>query len=278
MQVSALPYYYAFGSPMPTRSWSDPNAKYKYGLNGKEKDNEINVDGGDYDFGARIYDSRLGRWLSLDPLLIIYSGFSPYNFCFNNPLIFIDPDGKQVTFMDKDSRKAYNKLKSAYKKMSNNKSFSETERTAAKAQYDNMIRIEKAENLIVNVNAGALGSNDATLRYNSECSKDSKDGVVVLDLLIHKVDKKDTRIMLADELTHAGQFLDGEIGFKIEDGKSYVVGYDAGDESESQLATIIASSALKLPLNELQNDFLNLLESDFIKKHYPSLKNTKKNT
>jgi RHS repeat-associated protein len=58
-----------------------------------EKDNEINVNGGSYDFGARIYDSRLGRWLSLDPLAAKGVGLSPYNFCFNNTNIYVDSDG-----------------------------------------------------------------------------------------------------------------------------------------------------------------------------------------
>ena len=67
-----------------------------FGFNGKEKDNEINVDGGSYDFGARIYDGRLGRWLSLDPLQKKYPALSPYNFCSNNPIAFIDRDGKVI--------------------------------------------------------------------------------------------------------------------------------------------------------------------------------------
>lgn len=86
--------YPAFGNPIPTRVWSDPNSKYKYGFNGKEKDDEVNVNGGDYDFGARIYDSRLGRWLSLDPLMVKYPDLSPYNYCNSNPIFFIDMDGK----------------------------------------------------------------------------------------------------------------------------------------------------------------------------------------
>jgi RHS repeat-associated protein len=69
---------------------------YRYGFNGKEKDDEINGSGNDYDFGARIYDSRLGRWLSLDPLQEKYAGLSPYNFCGNNPIMLIDPDGKKI--------------------------------------------------------------------------------------------------------------------------------------------------------------------------------------
>ncbi|MDP2176242.1 MAG: RHS repeat-associated core domain-containing protein [Bacteroidota bacterium] len=67
--------------------------RYKYGFNGMEKDNETYGEGNAYDFGARIYDSRLGRWLSLDPLMAEYSSFTPYNSFINNPLFFIDNAG-----------------------------------------------------------------------------------------------------------------------------------------------------------------------------------------
>jgi hypothetical protein len=48
------------------------------------------------DFGARIYDSRLGSFLSTDPLFSKNPGISPYVFCLNNPLIYTDPDGKDA--------------------------------------------------------------------------------------------------------------------------------------------------------------------------------------
>ena len=96
MDCKCFQYYTTFGSPMPTRTWSDPNSKYKYGFNGKEKDNEVTVDGGDYDFGARIYDSRLGRFLSLDPLQMKYPNVSPYTAMGNNPMFFIDVDGREI--------------------------------------------------------------------------------------------------------------------------------------------------------------------------------------
>jgi RHS repeat-associated protein len=69
---------------------------YRYGFNGMEKDDEVKGDGNSYDFGARIYNPRIGRWLSLDPLESKYPDISPYVFAVNNPILFIDPDGRDV--------------------------------------------------------------------------------------------------------------------------------------------------------------------------------------
>jgi RHS repeat-associated protein len=96
--------YYAFGMVMQGRSFA--GTAYRYGFNGKEKDNEINVDGGDYDFGARIYDGRLGRWLSLDPSMTKYPKLNPYNFVDNSPIYCIDGNGKDIIILCAQ-RKAY---------------------------------------------------------------------------------------------------------------------------------------------------------------------------
>jgi RHS repeat-associated protein len=80
---------------MPGRKYVG-SSTYRYGFNGKEKDDETNVNGGSYDFGARMYDSRLGRWLSLDPLQAKYANLSPYNFTGNSPILYLDPDGKRI--------------------------------------------------------------------------------------------------------------------------------------------------------------------------------------
>jgi RHS repeat-associated protein len=66
---------------------------YRFGFNSMEKDNEINVNGGSYDFGARIYDSRLGRWLSLDLLAKEFPNESGYIFAGNTPITLIDKKG-----------------------------------------------------------------------------------------------------------------------------------------------------------------------------------------
>jgi RHS repeat-associated protein len=90
--VVSAQHYYPFGSTMQT--WEADGVEYAFGFNGMEKDNDTYGEGNAYDFGARIYDSRLGRWLSLDPLMEKYPGFSPYNFVSNSPISLIDPDGK----------------------------------------------------------------------------------------------------------------------------------------------------------------------------------------
>ncbi|MBA3680487.1 MAG: hypothetical protein H0W73_04890 [Bacteroidetes bacterium] len=85
--------YYAFGSPMPGRTYVS-SSSYRYGFNGKEKDDEVKGSGNSLDFGARIYDPRLGKWLSLDPSARKYPDWSPYKAFKDNPIIYQDPDGR----------------------------------------------------------------------------------------------------------------------------------------------------------------------------------------
>ena len=76
--------------------------RYRFGFNGMEKDNELKGTGNSLDFGARMYDSRLGRWLSLDPLAVKYPSISPFTFVGNSPLVLVDPDGRKwVNYYDR---------------------------------------------------------------------------------------------------------------------------------------------------------------------------------
>jgi RHS repeat-associated protein len=83
---------------LPTHSHNHKNRRfthstYRYAFNSMERDDEVKGEGNSYDFGARMYDSRIGRWLSIDAQSHTQPSWSPYKGFYSNPLIFNDPDG-----------------------------------------------------------------------------------------------------------------------------------------------------------------------------------------
>ncbi|MCK5148278.1 DNRLRE domain-containing protein [bacterium] len=80
--------YYPFGE-----SITSAGDETSYQFTGKELDNGTGL----YYFGARYYDPGIGRWLTPDPLADKYPSWSPYNYSLNNPIRYIDPDGKEPT-------------------------------------------------------------------------------------------------------------------------------------------------------------------------------------
>jgi len=83
--------YYAFGGTMPGRNYS--TTTYRYGFNGKEKDDSGELGSTTYDYGFRIYNPEIGKFLSVDPLMKKYPELTPYQFASNTPIQAIDLDG-----------------------------------------------------------------------------------------------------------------------------------------------------------------------------------------
>jgi RHS repeat-associated protein len=77
---------------MSDRRYSSSNF-YRYGFNGKENDSEIKGEGNQQDYGFRIYDPRIGRFLSVGPLTKDYPWNSPYSYAENDVIRCIDLDG-----------------------------------------------------------------------------------------------------------------------------------------------------------------------------------------
>jgi RHS repeat-associated protein len=90
--------YYAFGMEMPERRYNAES--YRYGFNGKENDKET----GWQDYGFRLYDKRICRFPSVDPLTKSYPELTPYQFASNTPVQGIDLDGLEVYYATDGTR------------------------------------------------------------------------------------------------------------------------------------------------------------------------------
>ncbi|WP_166437312.1 RHS repeat domain-containing protein [Niastella caeni] len=104
--------YYPFGMLMPGRTYAAAGS-YRYGFNGKENDNEIKGEGNQQDYGMRVYDPRIGKFLSVDPLTASYPWYTPYQFAGNKPINSIDLDGMEeyATYDDYAKAKGKDALK-----------------------------------------------------------------------------------------------------------------------------------------------------------------------
>jgi RHS repeat-associated protein len=70
---------------------------YRYFFNGQEVDNEVFGETANFGYEFRQYDSRLGRWWSVDPKWGEYPGNSPFVFCKDSPIMLMDVKGREAS-------------------------------------------------------------------------------------------------------------------------------------------------------------------------------------
>ncbi len=90
--VTSANTYYPYGMLKPNTS---SLSGYRFGYQGQEKDSEIKGEGNSYNFSFRIYDSRIAKFLSPDPLRFRFPFYSPYHFSSNSPIAAVDLEGLQ---------------------------------------------------------------------------------------------------------------------------------------------------------------------------------------
>ena len=199
---------------------------------GKE-DQSLDFGTGYIDFGARQYNPSLRRWMIPDPLSEKYYGISPYTFCNNNPVNLVDLDGR---YIEKGSRREWN----------NNKRILQEKIEGLQHQVSMLEGVENSSDIVDALNQQIAGikqtlSTMKVLKRSTQGYKlstsNSPLGQVRLDTesgLIDIVYISEDIGNFVHEVTHAGQYESGDIGFSDITGK--VFAQDIYDEVEAYKA------------------------------------------
>lgn len=164
----------------------------RYKFNRKELDRLLGIDM--YDYGARMYDPILCRWNTPDPLADDYQNISPYAYCLDNPVKFVDPDGRSV--WTKMLKGGYRMAKAVSKK-----GFSAL--TQADTYYDIVSDITENANMLLSDEASSEEKFIAGASLASEFLPvsigDVKDGVKIVKA-VHGNSKASTRAQHAYDI------------------------------------------------------------------------------
>ena len=163
--------YLPFGTRVNiTTQAYDPANRYRF--NGKEEQVTSNI--GLIDYGARLYDNILPRWTTPDPLAEKYYGISPYAFCNNNPVNFVDPDGRKLYFAKGVSDKFKRQFAATVKFMN------------SKGTAGDLAKLHSSETIyyIGEINKGQkhwnhFNPNNQTIRWDPNTLFVSNDGIYV---------------------------------------------------------------------------------------------------
>ncbi len=209
---------YLFGMLMPGRHDELPGRTYAYGFNGMERDEEVKGAGNSYDFGARMQDPRLGRWLSIDPLFHVQPGISSYIGFNNNPMIFVDPDGRIVEYANAETKQAVESAMAADPKFAKSIQTLINSDVVYVYSLTGTVDCNKPKSLEGLTNLGAISSDGSQINVGFS--------------LIENSVEHGKNTTLYHETEHSLQFEHGELGFKKNADGEWVAdaSYDINDE------------------------------------------------
>jgi len=177
-----------------------------------------------YYYGARYYDPRASVFLGIDPLADKYPMWSSFTYCMNNPVRLVDPDGKDVE--PTDDPQVNNRINPNHKDY--NKAFHE--------QYK---KLEADKNAVysfnrISPNSGEKGSKkfgELTCNGRNEKGQD----LIKINYSYAATGLYSKESPLLEETFHASQFMQGSLGFQLQDGVYKTFGTDLHDEAAAQI-------------------------------------------
>ena len=104
-EVEQVNHYYAYGGLIGNLCYTKDSLSNDFKFGDKKLDRTYGLDL--YDFEARQYDAIAPWFTSIDPLAEKFTWLTPYNYCSGNPVMFVDPDGRDNYRYDKKSGNFY---------------------------------------------------------------------------------------------------------------------------------------------------------------------------
>jgi len=233
--------YYPFGLPITPLGYQNQSSNindYKY--NGKELQTEFGL--GWMDYGWRVYDPATSRWSSVDPLADKYFNISPYAYVADNPVIFLDPDGRVIegdVNRVNNLKERGNSIKEAEGRRQGRLETKISERGAAGKNTTRLERrVSNSRERVEQVNEAlteikSLEESETVYHVNSDYTAQSggPDGETTYEggKVMVNVARSYGLHGLAHELKHAYQFETGQLDFHNKTGGPGLL-YDINDE------------------------------------------------